>query len=87
MEKNDLENKHKVNVPNLVPYLHWTPIVKSHAIRCGFKNGYQKGTCLKEIGLRAPTFETNLGSSVNIIGGTYNIRPFNEHKNLHFNNE
>ena len=39
-------------------------------IRCGFKNGYQKGiVCFKEIGLRAQNMIIIIGSNINIIGG------------------
>ena len=38
-------------------------------VRCGFKNGYQKGMCLKEIGVHAQNIVFILGSIVNIIEG------------------
>ena len=40
-------------------------------VRCGSKDGHQKDVCLKEIGLRAQTIITVLGSVVNLPGGTY----------------
>ena len=40
-------------------------------VRCGSKYGYQKDTCLKDIGLRAQNMINILGSIVNIIEGTY----------------
>ena len=42
--------------------------------------------CSKENGLRAQNLITILGSIVNIIGGEP-IWPFNEHENLHFDDE
>ena len=43
----------------------------------------------KEIGLRAQIFSTVLGSMVNVTvrQGEESILPFNEHENLHFDNE
>ena len=53
----------------------WTPIFEWYVVRCGSKNGHQKGImCFKEIGLHAPNVLTILGSIVNIITGkTYMI--------------
>ena len=49
-------------------------------------NRYQKGNMsLKEIGLCDQNMLTRLGSIVNIT--RWPIWPFNEHKNLHFDNE
>ena len=46
----------------------WTPIFEWYVVRCGSKNGHQKGImCFKEIGLHAPNVLTILGSIVNII--------------------
>ena len=49
------------------------------------KAGYQKDISLNEIGLCAQSMITILGSVVNIIWGIY--RAFNEHENLHCDNE
>ena len=41
-------------MPNLVTYLNRTPIIEWYVVRCGSKNGYQKGIIrLKELGLHA----------------------------------
>ena len=56
---------------------------------CGSKNRHQKDMRFKEIGLRAQIFSTVLGSMVNVTvrQGEESILPFNEHENLHFDNE
>ena len=41
----------KIDMPNLVTSLKWTPIFEWYVIWCGFKNRYQKDMCLKEVGL------------------------------------
>ena len=43
----------KVDVPDSVTFLIRTPIFEWYVDWCGSKNGYQKGTCLKDIGLCA----------------------------------
>ena len=43
-----------LTVPNSAPYLNWRPIFEGDVVRGGFKNGYQKEMCSKEIGLCAP---------------------------------
>ena len=45
----------KVDMPNSVTHLIWTPIFEWYVARCGSKNGYKKDMCLKEIALRAQT--------------------------------
>ena len=42
-----------VDVPHSVTFLTRTPIFECDVDCCGSKNRYQKGTCLKEIGLCA----------------------------------
>jgi hypothetical protein len=37
-----------VDVPNLVTYLNHAPIVELYDVRDGYKNTYQKDTCLKK---------------------------------------
>ena len=39
------------NMPNMSTYLTCTPIFEWYTIRCGSKNGHQKDTCVKVIGL------------------------------------
>lgn len=56
----------KVDVPNLVAYLNWTP-----RLICGsmwLQERYQKTTCLKDIGLRSQNKMTILGPIINITG-------------------
>ena len=37
---------------NSVTYLNWTLIIEWCVVKCGFKNGHQRGVvCLSEIGL------------------------------------
>ena len=43
----------KVDMPNLVPSLNRTPIFEWCVVKCGYKNEYQKDSCLKEIVLGA----------------------------------
>ena len=54
-----------------VTFLSRTLIFECCVVRCGSNNRYQKDMCLKEIGLHAQNIRTILGSTVNIIGGTY----------------
>ena len=59
----------RVDMPNLVAYLNWTPILEWYVVKPGFVNKYQKDMCLKEIGLRS-VYMTNIkGSIINVIGG------------------
>ena len=75
--------------PYSVTFLIRTPILKWYVVCCGSKNIYQKDMCLKEIGLHAQNITTILVSIVNIKagGGGGLMWPFNEHKNLHFDNK
>jgi hypothetical protein len=62
----------KVNVPNSATHLTQTIKFEWYVVCCGFKNGHQKYTCLKEIGLHAQDMLSILGSIFNIIdGGPY----------------
>ena len=70
---------------DLVAHLNWKPMFEWYVIWCGCKDGYHKDMCLKRVRLHAQNMITILGSIVNIIGR--HIWPFNEHKNLHFDNE
>ena len=58
-----------VHVPNSATYLNQTHSFEWYLVRCDFKNGYQKNTYLKEIGLCAQNMTTILDSIVNIMGG------------------
>jgi hypothetical protein len=58
-----------VDVPNLVAYLSHRPILERFVIWCSSKIGYLKDMHLKEIGLRAQTMITIIGSIANNIGG------------------
>ena len=40
--KNHTLEYSKVEVPNLIAYLDWTPISKWYVIKCGSKNIYQQ---------------------------------------------
>ena len=61
----------KIDMLDSVTYLNRTPIFEWYMVRFGSKDGHQKDICLKEIGLRAQTIITVLGSVVNLLGGTY----------------
>ena len=61
----------KIDLPNLVTYLNQTPIFEWCVARIGSKNGYPKDMSLEEIRLHAENMMTILGSTINIIGGTY----------------
>ena len=37
-----------MNVPSLITYLKQTPIFEWCVVRCGSKNGHQKGICFKD---------------------------------------
>ena len=53
----------KVDIPDSNTTIIWTRIFEWYVVRCGSKNGYQKGImCLKEIGLRAQNMIIILGS-------------------------
>ena len=41
----------KVDVPNSVTFLNWTPIFECYVVRVGFKNGYKEDTCFFKKGL------------------------------------
>ena len=46
-------------------------MIEWYVVRCGSKNGHQKDTRLKEIGLYAQNMLAILGSIVNMTGGSY----------------
>ena len=74
----------KLDMPNLVTYLNWTPIFEWYAVGCCSKSIFNKDASLKEIGLDIQNNINNLGSTINIMWERGPIWPFNEHKNLHF---
>ena len=76
---------YKVDVPNLVTYLNWTPTFEWCMVWCGSKNGYQEDMCLKEFGPHAQNMITILDSIIHIIRAP--ISSFNEHENFHLDNE
>ena len=43
----------KVDEPNTVAYLNWTPIFEWCVVRCGSKNRCQKDMFSKDVGLHA----------------------------------
>ena len=53
------------DVSKLQTTIIWTPVIK-----CGI-NWHQKDLCSKEIELRAQKMLLILGSTINMIGGTY----------------
>ena len=61
----------KVDVHNSNIAITWQPLFEWNVVTWGSNNGYQKDTCLKEIGLCAQNVLIILGSICNIIGGTY----------------
>ena len=62
----------KVDVPNLVTYLNRTPIIEWYVVRCGSKNGYQKGIIrLKELGLHAQNHNHSMLKSQQNWGDLY----------------
>ena len=65
-------------MPNPATYVNETPIFEWYMIWCGSK-------CLTDIGVRAQKIRTILSSK--IVKIVRLMRPFNEHKNLHFDNE
>lgn len=70
----------KVSMPNLVTYLHWTPMFECWVVRCKSKNKYHKDMSLKEINrLRTQNLLTMLDSIVNIFEGTYVTLVFMAH--------
>ena len=69
----------KVDVPNSVTYLYWTPIFEWYGVWCCSKNKYQKDMCSIETGLCVLNMIIMLASIINIIGGDLLC---NEHKNL-----
>ena len=52
----------------------WAHIYAQYVLRCGFKNGHQKGNmCLREIGLCAQNKLIVLGAMVNMNSGGRDI--------------
>ena len=47
---------------SITNYLNQTPIFEWYVIRCGFRNGYQRDMCIKEINPCAQFIITILGS-------------------------
>ena len=61
----------KVRKSNLVTYLNQRPLFEWCVVRCGPRNGHQKGMCLEvEIGVNAEILPIILGSRVKMFGGT-----------------
>ena len=56
---------------DLITYLSPTHIFESYVVRIGFKDGYSKDMCSKEIGLHAHNILTILDSTINVIGEPY----------------
>jgi hypothetical protein len=71
----------KVDVPNPVAYLNWTPIFEWHVVWCGSGNGYVIDMCLRDIGMGASKsnnhFRSNSQHNWGGVGGP--IQPFREH--------
>ena len=64
----------------LINHLNSTTLSEWYVLWCGFKNGHQKDTCFKEIGLHAQNMITISGTVVNLMGrGGWPIWPSNEH--------
>ena len=59
------------DVPDSIISLYHIPILEWLGNKCGSWNGYQKGMCLKEIGLHAQNMLTILSLIVNIIDGIH----------------
>ena len=49
----------KVDNPYSVTFLIRTPVIEWYVVWCGTKNGYQKGMCLKEVGLHAQKYDNH----------------------------
>ena len=62
---------YNVDVHDSIIFLYHTPTHEWRGNRCGSWNGYQKGMCLKEIGLHAQNMLTILSLIVNIIDGIH----------------
>lgn len=81
------------DLPNFSPYkvlesniaIIRTHVFEWYVVPWGSKNGHQKDTCIKEIGLCHEHILTTLGSTIHMNGGS--IAPLNEHKNLHLDLE
>ena len=58
----------KVDMPNSIIYLNYTPIFGWYVVSFSSNKNFQKDTCLKEIGLRAQETITILGSLIIVIG-------------------
>jgi hypothetical protein len=81
-------NPTNIDMPESVASLDWTPNFEWYVVKCGFKNGFKKGVCSKEIGRHVQyMFNTCsiLCSIVNMFGDP--TWPFNEHGNLHFDDK
>lgn len=62
----------KVDMPDVVTFLLiGQPIFEWYLGKSGSKNGYQKDTYLKDIGLHAPNMTTSVGSIAHIIRDSY----------------
>ena len=62
------KSQHKVDNPYSITFLIKKPIIEGHVVWRGFKNGYQKDTCLKKNGPLVQNMITILDSIFNIIG-------------------
>ena len=71
----------KVDSPYSTTLLTLTPIFERYVVLWGSKTGYQK-----DMRLRVQNMITVVGSLGNIIGGVL-FDHFNEHENLHFDDE
>lgn len=66
-------------------YLNWTLYLSGMQLGKAPETNTKRDTCLENIELRAQNMITNLGATVNVIGGT--CIPLNDHENLQFDNE
>lgn len=82
-----------IDIPYLVTFLITTPTFEWYVNSYGFKNGYQNHMYLKEI--RLITYlkfdcQSRLNQSTYLVKRKElgrPIRPSDDHKNIHFNNE
>lgn len=60
---------YKVDVPNLVFDLKYTPIFEWYMVGCKFRNEFHEDMCWKEVEVRARILFTALNITVNITWG------------------
>ena len=73
-----------IDMHNSVTHLNRTLIFEWHVLWCGFKKGYEKDMCLKEIGPCVQIMITILSSMMNLIYLSGRLSPCDKHESCDF---